>query len=176
MTIGIIALAIGVLSAVVGLWGLATLAWTDTLAPPQMAGDEAAARSFRDMMRWNAVLGLAKAVAAVVLIVGGAFIIQRRLAGARLVMVWSGLKMAIGLVVTYVTFDAQRKMMGGMTTAGAGAPPPGFFAGMATATAIMMLLWEWAAPVFFLIWFAVPGVRAEVRNWGKGARGGGNKA
>ena len=30
---------------------------------------------------------------------------------------------------------------------------------------IIGLLWGWALPVFFLIWFSRAGVRSEVRSW-----------
>lgn len=165
---GIIAIIVGAMSGLIGLSSLLTMSMSQAFVPGT-GQNEALAAAMRESIRLQGMLGIAKALVAPVLIIGGIGLIRRRRWGVGAALVWSVLKMVIGIGAAVAGVQIQRAVM---STMGAGAsgpaapavPPPALFFGQVVGAAFP-LVWEWAAPVFLLVWFMMPGVRATVREW-----------
>jgi hypothetical protein len=164
--IGIGLIVVGGLSALIGAWGIVAAVWmSDFMAAAGQ--NQGMANAMRESAHVQGITGGAKALIAPALVVAGIGLTRRRAWGARLAVVWSALKMVVGVGVVWATVVLQQKLLASTPTS-AGVSPAGM-AGVMSAvywmTGLFTLAWECALPIFLLVWFMLPGVRAHVAGW-----------
>ena len=163
--LGIIALIFGIGGALATLFGLVNY------FVPAMATNAGLPEDFYVKYRPTMVpITLLTAAIAILLAVGGILLLKRRQKSAKLLKTWSILKIAVSVISIYFGMQIQKETMEVMTatvTGGEGGPGAESAAMVASTMSAMMpvimilsLLWAWALPVFFLIWFS----RAKVQN------------
>ena len=176
VVIGIIALVVGAL----GLWSNAWQAVLPFLMSPMFESSgnmpnqqgPNPGEMFAAMAKYKywqlATSGLAS-VLSLWLLVTGIVLLTRHRAAWGLGISWAVLKIpavAAGVCLGYLAQQAQFQAL----PAGTNTPAPAFLGGMMTGMAAAFgcfgLVCGWALPVFVLIWFSLPTVRADVAGWG----------
>lgn len=129
-------------------------------------------------LKWQTPVMVAHGVGlilAIWLLWAGVLLLRRRRRAAPLLLAWGLLRVVHALSLAMLTFLMQRDQMTATfsaTSNGPGAPAmpfgaatPMFSNGVATMQAGVLLLWWLLLPIFILVWFCLPRVTAEVRNW-----------
>lgn len=98
----------------------------------------------------------------IVALVGAVMLLMRRRWGVRLLVGWSILRLPYAFVSASMVTSMQRDNMSAMGGAGG---PPGMTSAIFIATYATTLLMSLALPVALLVWFSLPGVRRQVRDW-----------
>lgn len=109
-------------------------------------------------------------VCAVLCLVAGIGILKRRAGGVTQAKLWAVLKMVAAVVGGVVGFLMQRDIFQAMQQAGTtGANMPAGVAGAMQGVQAAMLfgsvVWQWALPVFVLVWLSRAKVREETSLW-----------
>jgi hypothetical protein len=165
--IGIIAIVLGSLATLGGLLGAASSYITEW-GLSMMPAEARTAAMTETIVRWRPWLvatSLCSAAVAVLLIVAGARLVNRRPSAPGLCRNWAILKMIVVLFVAAVTYHVQREQFANVPPAGTRGMPAGMPAMMAVFSAAFGVLWGWALPVFMLIWFARRKIKEEVAEW-----------
>ncbi len=171
--LGILALVIGLLGLLSSLWiglsffwfgpyaGLATRMTASGPAVPVTA----LVNMMQDFRGWYLVNGFSGAAVAVLLIAGGAGLLNRRRAARPALLAWAVLRLILGVWYAFVAYRYQQAFFGAFASAvPAGAPLP-MSQTIAGATGCVTLLWSWVPAIFVLVWFTRPRVTAEIATW-----------
>ena len=135
--------------------------------------DNPASHSMQAISDHTAVLVAAelfKCALAVLLLYAGIGILRRRPAAIRPAKIWSVLKIVatiIGACIgVWIQQETLRATFSG-SAAPANAPPatPLFMQSGAIVSGIIGIAWGCALPVFLLVWFSRPRVKAEIARW-----------
>jgi len=177
-TIGIIAMVFGVLGALNGLIAMISSFFSEFLAKMSQLPPD-----FYD--KWRPFMlgsGAGTVFLGVLLFSGGLFLTMRKRISSRILNSWALLKMVLGMVSVYYSFQMQQEQMPlileqqkkTMEKAGGGAGAEQMvdmmtgFTEIATMVGMVLgLVWLMVLPVFILIWFIRPDISEEVAEWGK---------
>lgn len=162
------ALSIGVMGAVMG--GMFSGVKTAGSAGPEKAiqGAMDAMQKYKPLLILIAVAGV---VLAGLLITGGVMLLARRRASAPVMRGWSIARLVVAAGGAAVNFMMQREQFAVMandpslTSSPGGGMAATMFGVMPLVGALFALLIGWSVPIFMLVWFALPSVRAEVARW-----------
>ncbi|MFG0285398.1 MAG: hypothetical protein ACF8R7_13350 [Phycisphaerales bacterium JB039] len=162
-TIAIVLGALGAFGAVIGFAAAVGL-------PRLLAGilpAEAVAAMQAGALHPAAMAALqgASALVAILLLVSGVRLVQRRQSGAMLLRRWALLKIVLVVVSAAVGAIMTRSQFAAMQATAPGGPPPGFQAAMALVGAGFGVLWGWALPIFSLVWLGRAKIRSEIDGW-----------
>jgi len=176
IVLGIVAIVFGAAGFLGNLWATAAPFVMDQIMSSmtgQMGGE--AEETFRATMEitrawrsWSVVFGLAGVVVSGLLLVGGIQLLMRRAAALQLLRAWALVRMVMVVVGAYVAFRIQQQTFGALrSTMGAEMDqvPAGLLGATAMFGTVFSLLFGWALPVFFLIWFARQAIKDEVAGW-----------
>lgn len=182
---------IGVLSIVLGIFAIAGSLWNAVgmlmfaRVSESMSARPAAAPApgqvdmgslFGYLGPWAplvaAVNGLLACVA-VLHLVSGIGVLQRRAWGRRWMLRWAVLKIPAAALISVLTIMMQREQFEAMSRSGAmsapGAPPPAAMNAVMAITGTLggcaMLLFYWAMPVFVLVWMNRGPIKKQVAGW-----------
>lgn len=162
--LGTVAIVFGVLGALSNLMGAVSpflMGFVAQNMPPGQEGVFGAMIEWRAWIVASSVLGVA---AAVLLLASGIAVVGRRPSGPLLMRVWAVAKMGIAVFGAWIGYVTQQAQFEAMAAQGQG-PPAGFAGPLAYSGVVLGLLWAWALPVFVLIWFARPKIKAEAAAW-----------
>lgn len=120
---------------------------------------------------------------AILLLVGGIFLLNRKPVAAKLLTVWAYGKIVAGIGAAFAGFLMQQAQMKAMTegissaaTSGGAAAPAGLPGGMDSMFTIIAgvsfffgVIWVCILPVVFLIWFHRGVVKADIATWSPAA-------
>lgn len=171
-TVGTIAVVFGVLGVLQGLLSGGAVVLMRLFRFEEMMA-EAAGQAAPIGAHWS--YGLTAAILtfalAAWLLSGGMMLAKRRASALNTLRGWAVAKMLFVLVQSIFTYFIQQATMEQMQAqmSGQAGTPPYMSTFMVMFGAISVLLgvaWGWALPVFFLIWFALPGVKRETASWG----------
>ena len=114
----------------------------------------------------NVGLSLLATLVAVMLLVGGIRLLRRRASSVALLRAWAVAKLVLALLLAgygVVIFASQLEMMQ------AELQPSGTSANTMRAAAFFgvafNLIWQWALPIFMLVWFSRAPIRASTARW-----------
>ena len=164
--LGTIAIVLGAFGALGSLFGAVAILgmprlFRRMLPPEAMAAMQA---STPHQAATCALQALSLALA-ILLVVAGARLAQRRPSGAALLRRWAWLKIVIVLVSVAIGAMMAPAQFRAMQASGAGGPPPALqFIGPLIG-ACFGLVWGWALPIFSLVWLGRAKVRSEIETW-----------
>ncbi|MBX3315956.1 MAG: hypothetical protein KF902_03720 [Phycisphaeraceae bacterium] len=100
-----------------------------------------------------------------VAIAGAVLLLYRKRLAPTLLIIWALLRIPHALLTGWITARAQMDTMAAMPTAATPAMPPAFSDFMYWGTFVTTALWLLVLPTFLLIWFLVPPIRRQTRQW-----------
>lgn len=178
MVLGIIAVVFGSLGTLGGLWGAIAPfvmgAFADLFAKMPSAPGQHPAKVFEAMSEyryWMMAASLVSTAVAAWLLVAGIVLLKRGASARRLCMVWAVLKMPTVVAAGIVGMLPQMESFDTMIAAQTGPAPQGVRIGMMIGLVfggLFALIWGWALPVFFLVWFSRGKIKAETAGWADG--------
>lgn len=158
--LGVIAIVLGVLGVLGGVWGFVAPAVMPHIMPD--IPSEVAAELERTK-GWTMISSALTLALALLLAVSGVGLTNRRLWSVSVARLWAVLKMLLVVVGVGMAWQIQSVSF----RANPGVPPGG--TGFTTSIQIMSLVfglvWGWALPVFMLIWLSRPRIKAETEAW-----------
>lgn len=178
MVVGVVCIVFGALGALGGVWGVASqlMVLMGTI-PVQTYGTGPTpdlTATIKQMAAPQIAAEAVKLLLGVLLILIGAAVTKRKPIARPAAIWWSLAKViaavvstAIGVWAQYIIMDQVQQAM----LADPNAPQqlrtvlPMVMFGTAGMIALMQLIWQWALPIFLLIWFTRPKVRTEVARW-----------
>ena len=172
--IGIVAIIFGAFGLVAGIGGLAAKAMVRASLSSQLkSGPEATLQIDAFLEKWSTFMiggGLVIAVLAIILLVGGICTLKKRLLGARMLVIWSVLKILFGTGYAIMGQSMQKDqfaiMFGPHSQMGEmGDQISGFVQASARAGIVFNILWTAILPVFLLIWFSRKKIKASIATW-----------
>ncbi len=171
--IGVIAIVLGALGCLQGLWSVVGSLVSDAFLSMMPANAMPEMEAMQDVLRrarpGTIVLGLLVLAVAVLLIVGGARLLGRRPQGARLLVTYAWLRLPVVLLSAGFAYWQQKAMFEAMQQMqGGGGMPANLSGAMAFGQAAFVALWGAAWPVFLLIWFGRGKIKDEVAGWSSG--------
>jgi len=136
-------------------------------ALPAAADSFAAQNAASERYLWlNVGLSLLATLVAVMLLVGGIQLLRRRASSLALLRAWAVAKLVLALLLAgygfliftsqLEIFEAELQPSGASTTTMRVAA----FFGIA-----LNLIWQWALPIFMLVWFSRAPIRASTARW-----------
>jgi hypothetical protein len=102
---------------------------------------------------------------AVLLLVAGVGIVQRRRWGLKATMAWAVVKIVVVVVTSIGGYMVMREQLRAMARSGPTTMPTGFMETMQFAGVVVGILWGWALPIFMLVWFSRAKIKAETVIW-----------
>lgn len=142
-----------------------------------MEGMDGMMTSMVDMAPLSLAAGIAQMVVAIVLIVGGIMLCNRKRIAAPTLKTWAVLKIAVGLCASWIGYKSSAAVMESIgeimeTTSGpSGGPSSSGVPDMAELMnmgviigAVSGLIWMLLLPVFFLFWFNRPAVKEDMKH------------
>lgn len=134
---------------------------------PQSADQMAAQQAANERFLWmNTGLSLLSMLVATVLLVGGIQLLRRRATSATLLRLWALAKLVLAILLAgagWMVFQAQLEwMQAEQNASGASAD---LMRGAAIFGIALGLLWQWALPIFMIVWFSRAPIRASVARW-----------
>lgn len=193
MVFGVVAVVFGLMGALGGLMNLVMSFFMTSFMdfstmpssqPPEV--DEMMKEMQQGLEAWvvpMAVLHGLLAVLAVVLLIGGILLMNRRVRARPLLIFWSYAKIVVGVGAALVGYRINQgqmsAVMGNLPTAGGapggGPPMPQFESLMSIFSGVAFffgVLFTCALPVLFLIWLNREAIRADIDTWEKPAGSG----
>jgi len=136
-------------------------------AIPAAADSFAAQNAASERYLWlNVGLSLLATLVAVMLLVGGIRLLRRRASSVALLRAWAVAKLVLALLLAgygVVIFASQLEMMQAeLQPSGTSANPMRAAAFFGVA---FNLIWQWALPIFMLVWFSRAPIRASTARW-----------
>lgn len=165
--IGIIAITLGGLGTLSGLWGALSPIYMRAMSAAMPTSQRAAFDLMQNWQTWTVVASLLGTVLAVVLLVAGIGLLKRAAWARPTCQIWAVLKMLLAVATAVVGSLIQRDMLSAMSRMDPNMPalPAGFAEGAASVGLVFALAWGWALPVFLLVWFARGKIKAEIAEW-----------
>ncbi|MCG8602242.1 MAG: hypothetical protein MI807_19005 [Verrucomicrobiales bacterium] len=172
-TIGVIALVFGILGLLGALIAPVSLAFTKkmmTTFEDQGADPDQIAEYLEKLtsLSYLSVTGLA--ILAILLSVGGFFLLKRNPLGAPLLQIWAVLKIVLGCYFNYRNYGlTQMQMKIQMSVDGMNAQAAEMTETITNVAVlggmIFGILWLIALPVFLLIWLNRAKIKQEIQSW-----------
>jgi len=173
--IGTIAILFGVAGVLQGCCGMSSSLFARQFfeelvsAMPQAAEMLAAQQAVGEKFKWmNAGLSLLSMLVAVMLLVGGSRLIGRRASSVPLLRTWAIAKLVLALIVAgagWVVFESQIESMRAEQGANGPAASAGAMRVFGAFGVAVNLFWQWALPIFMLVWFSRNPIRSAVARW-----------
>lgn len=117
-----------------------------------------------DWTYWVVVSSVLTIVIGVILLVSGIDLLRRRLRAIKLGRVWAVLKLIFAVVGAFVGFLVQQGQIRQMSQQNF--PVGGdLFVVMSVVGVLVGILWSCAFPVFLLVWYSRPKIKAEYSRW-----------
>lgn len=161
--IGILAIVLGSLGLLGGIWGAVSPLVMKTLFQ-NMAVDPNMPYFSEKWTQWTIMSSVVSSAVAVVLIVAGAGMLKRTAWSPRVARIWAVIKMVFVIVNVVLAFQIQQSTM--ETIAQTGGPRTVVNVSFLTIPGIFVgLVWGWALPVFLLIWFGRASMKEQVSKW-----------
>ena len=166
VVIGVIGLVFSIMAVIGGCWGMAS-PWVVEMFAKVIPDQEAAQlTSIRQLKYWIVGSSLLGSLVAVVLIVGSIGLIKRRRYSRRYVIAWAFLKIVFAIGAAVLAYVTQQNQIAAMKNESQMASAPaGLLDLLGIITAIVQFVWYSALPLFMLIWFWRPKIRAEMEVW-----------
>ena len=165
--IGIIAIVFGVLAVLAGIWACVFPLFVDKLTAAMPGPQRAVMQVTQEWRGWTIASGAIAALLAALLLVGGAGLAARRAWARPVCFTWAGLKMAFAVVQAAIGYEIQQQTFTAMKNdPSMAAVPMGLTEGAALAGVVLGCLWGWALPVFTVVWFTRPTIKAQIAEWG----------
>ena len=168
MVIGIIAIILGSLAALGGCFGLVSSLFLDQFMSLVPQGEAEEMTSALDGLKPALIIsGALTMVLAIVLLIGGIGLLRRRAWGRSTCLTWAGLKMALVVgnsVLSYIVQQAQFQAMAEDPNMAGSMPGflPALMQALGVVGLVIGLLWGWALPIFVLVWFSGSTIKAEI--------------
>ncbi|UCC32567.1 MAG: hypothetical protein JSU86_09840 [Phycisphaerales bacterium] len=163
--IGVIAIVLGGLGCLGGCWGAVSPLFMGVFVEMVPQSQAAMFDQFQEWGPWITVSSLVAAGLAVLLLADGIGILRHRRWAVRAAYCWAGLKMVYVVASTAWTFTMQQEQFQAMAQQNLPGIGGGFFVAMGAFSVGFGIVWGWALPVFFLVWFSLPKIRREVAGW-----------
>ena len=170
-TLGILAIVFGALAVLGGVLTAVGQIFSEQFAKMAPEGQRAAMTSLEQWKSWIVTEQVLRVALGVLVIVAGAWVMQRRPKGVKWMHIWSGLKivlvigaLALGLQTVDVQVAAMQQSVQGTQTP----MSPAMMKTVAQFSLGLALLWGAALPVFMLIWFGRQRIKNEVSSWPSG--------
>jgi hypothetical protein len=165
--IGIIAIVLGSLGILGGVYGVITprlLGFFESLMPP---GQDGGFEALEQHAGWTVATSLVGMAVAALLLVGGIGLAKRRPWSLATCRVWSVLKIVLVVANSAIAYRLVQTQFAAMGQGGLVAMPmgAGFGKTMAIIAVVMGPAWGWAFPVFLLIWLGRGKIKAETSGW-----------
>ncbi len=167
MAFGVIAIVLGALGCLAGCWGAVSpffLGAIIEMAPKE--AQTAGLEQFREWGFWITVSSLLSLGAAVLLLVSGIGLVQRRRWAVTASRCWAVVKMVLVLVTALLAITMQQGQFDALAEqqnlpSGLG----GLFMAIGAFSVIFSVIWGCAFPVLLLIWLALPKSKNEYAGW-----------
>ena len=165
--LGIIAIVLGALGILGGLWGLISpmvmkAAWANAPAPNQAMLD-----AIEPWRGWVVLCALVTIVLAIALLVSGIGLVRRRTWARPLCQTWAVFKIlyvlassGLGYQMARASYDTASQQSPNLPALG-----PTFAQSMAAVGVCVGIVWSCALPVFLLIWLSRARIKAEIAEW-----------
>jgi len=179
--VGIISIILGAGGTLGGCFGLAGQLFAGAMKDfmekitPQGPGPDplAALEAVEEYAAWTITLQLLVLAAAVLLLIAGIGLVQRRGWSVKAGVLWAIVRIPVvvaNAALGYVTFQATMEAMEAMQDSPEMQQiPAGLFSVIGSVggvfTVALTLIWGWAYPVFILIWFSRRRIKDEVAAW-----------
>ena len=164
--IGIIAIILGALGALGGVWGAISPLFTDALMSMVPAGQATGMEAMQQFKGWTVVSSLLMLGVAVLLLVAGVGLVQRRGWAPKISMLWSIVKIVFVAANSIVSYKMMQAQFAAMTKdPDMAAVPAGLMDAFGAAGLGVGVCWGWLLPIFMLIWFTRGKIKAEVAEW-----------
>jgi hypothetical protein len=166
--LGVISIVLGALGGLMNLWGTVAPLFLDAFGSmmPKDPASQASLQAQKDLAPYTMLSGGFNFIGSLMLLVAGIGLCLRARWGVKATKIWIPWRMATAIlaaIVGYLGMQASLKAMGQQPNA-----PPGMAAmggAFGIAVIVFTVVWGWAYPVFLLIWFRRPKIRAEVETW-----------
>lgn len=168
MVFGVIAIVLGALGCLGGCWGAVSplfLGAVFEMVPKdaQPAGLE----QFREWGPWITISSLVSLGVAILLLVSGIGLVQRRRWAVNVSRCWAVVKILLVLASALFAITIQKGQFEALSKQQQ--LPPGFGGGFLMAigffSVIFSVIWGWAFPVLLLIWLALAKSKNEYAGW-----------
>lgn len=165
--IGIIAIVLGALGILGGLYGMLAPWIVEAIASIMPRGTEGTLDAVVESANWLIVTSIITTGVAALLLVGGVGLVKRRQWGVGTCRAWAVLKMLLVLLNTGVGYFLQQASLAALSeqTPGGAQMPQELVTAMVVVGLIFGIAWGWAFPVFILIWLARGKIKAETSAW-----------
>lgn len=120
---------------------------------------------YQDWTWWIMLGSAVTTCVAVLLLVSGIGMLKRVRWGVTAAQWWAILKMVFVVVNIIPAYMMQQEQFEAISRQGVPAMGGGLFAVVSVFSIVFGLVWGWALPVFFLIWFTRPTIKGETAGW-----------
>jgi hypothetical protein len=171
LILGVIAIGLGVLGVLGGLWGAIEPLWAGSTAGDVGPAERATFEVGQQWRAWTIPLSLVAGVIAAGLVLAGILLLTRRAQARRICLVWAAVKLALVIASTAVNYRIAREIVALTSEQSEHAPRVASVAGTQFAELSTMVslgggvLWGIALPLFLLIWFTRERICDEVAGW-----------
>ncbi len=164
--LGTISIVLGALASAASAWQAVGPFFMDLFLNMMPEETRAQLSSYTESIWTQVAVGLVALAAAVVLIVAGVRLVQRRRVAVPLLWTWIVLKTLAAFATTAMTLYLQ-KIQFEATASQTAAMPAGVTTIILVATGVLTLGWYLLYPAFIAVWILRPKIRAEVRGWSR---------
>jgi hypothetical protein len=164
--IGVIAIVLGVFSAIGALWGMVSPHIMGAFVSRMPGQSASAMQGFLDrFFVWMIVSQVITLLLAVWLLIGGVAMTVRRTWAANACRGWAVAKGLFVVVQQYFVIQIVEYQFQAMKMSGAPAMAGNLQTITTVSSVVFGLLWGLALPVFMLIWFSRRRIKQEMRSW-----------
>ncbi len=169
--IGIIAVVLGGLGVVGGLWGTIGPLLAGLLSPQVAPTERPTFEVTQQWRAWTIPLSLLSSMVAAGLVLAGITLLRRRAQARQMCLIWAAAKLALVIASTAIYYRIARQIVELTAEQAAHAPRIASVAGRqfaeleATVGLSFGVAWGVALPIFLLIWFTRDHTREEVARW-----------
>lgn len=164
--VGTISIVLGALASAASAWQAVGPFFLDVFLSMMPEESRTQLSSYTESIWTQVAVGLVSLAAAIVLIIAGVRLVQRRRVAVPLLWTWIVLKTLSALATTAMTLYLQKIQFeaAGSQTA---ALPAGVATFILVATGVLTLGWYLLYPAFIAVWILRPKIRAEVGGWSR---------
>jgi hypothetical protein len=164
-TISIVFGALGVLFSLCGAFGQMFMGSMMQGVGGQNTQTQQMADAIKAAAPYQLIAAILTLIPAVLLLISGIGLVQRRRYGARLSITWAVLRMVFGLAAAFVNVRAQQIIMQQVSSSGGPTPPSGMMLFTGLFGLVFGIAWAWAYPIFILIWLNRRVIKQETATW-----------
>jgi len=171
--VGSIAIVFGVAGVLQGGCGMAASLFSRQMyelsarIAPQSAQQLEIQQAVNDSHQFmNTALSLLSMLVAIMLLVGGIRLHRRRATSVGLLRAWAGAKLILALLLAGAGWIALQSSLETMEASQSpGLPSEAVMQAIGLIGVAANLLWQWALPIFMLVWFSRSSIRSSVARW-----------